>query len=84
ICPQRQSARAYALLAEHSKATPFSIAVHIHSEITDSIWQTLVATHKLGPNQLPKGFKADDLLWLTANSLKLRARTALFQVHLKD
>ncbi|KAG0251943.1 hypothetical protein DFQ27_008410 [Actinomortierella ambigua] len=61
-----------------------AIATHIHAEVLYSIWRTYTAVHKLQPGQQPRGCKADDLLWLTVNSLKTRARTALTEAKLKD
>ncbi|KAF9969607.1 hypothetical protein BGZ73_007981, partial [Actinomortierella ambigua] len=56
------------------------IIIHIHSVVFYSFWRTLMATHKLEESHPLKGCRADDILWLTVSSLKLRARTALFQV----
>ena len=49
-----------------------------------SIWRSFTAIHKLQPGRSSSEGTADELLWLTVNSFKLRARTALTQAKLRD
>ncbi|KAG0263053.1 hypothetical protein DFQ27_001985, partial [Actinomortierella ambigua] len=53
-------------------------------ELLHSIWRTYTAVQKLQPGQQPWYYKADDILWLMVQSLKIRARTALVQATLKN